>query len=117
MTNSFRFNCTEGVPVTTRGAGTGNYGQAMPLAGGIVLHTRHLNAVVAVHPGSEDAEPAMAQSTGGPIAKPVLARSSAPSSGQMRTNRDEAPARQVGTRVATAQQDNLLHGSKVSPAM
>ena len=58
--------------------------------------------MVAVHPGSEDAEPAMAQSTGGPIAKPVLARSSAPSSGQMRTNRDEAPARQVGTRVATA---------------
>ena len=29
-----------GVPVTPRGAGTGNYGQAMPLAGGVVLEPR-----------------------------------------------------------------------------
>lgn len=27
-----------GVPVTPRGSGTGNYGQAMPLAGGVVLN-------------------------------------------------------------------------------
>ncbi len=45
------------VPVTTRGAGTGNYGQAMPLAGGIVLHTKHLNAVVAVHAGRVVVQP------------------------------------------------------------
>ncbi len=45
------------IPVTTRGAGTGNYGQAMPLAGGIMLHMRHLNAVKAVHPGRVIAEP------------------------------------------------------------
>ena len=30
-------------PVTTRGAGTGNYGQAMPLAGGCVMHLRHMD--------------------------------------------------------------------------
>lgn len=45
------------IPVTTRGAGTGNYGQAMPLAGGIMLHMRHLNAVKAIHPGRVIAEP------------------------------------------------------------
>ncbi|OSP55843.1 FAD-binding oxidoreductase [Pseudoruegeria sp. SK021] len=33
------------VPVTVRGSGTGNYGQAMPLAGGCILHLRHLTAV------------------------------------------------------------------------
>jgi FAD/FMN-containing dehydrogenase len=44
-------------PVTTRGAGTGNYGQAMPLAGGCVLHMRHMAAVKAVHPGRVIVEP------------------------------------------------------------
>ncbi len=33
------------VPVTPRGAGTGNYGQAMPLAGGVLLHLRHLTGI------------------------------------------------------------------------
>ncbi len=45
------------VPVTVRGAGTGNYGQAMPLAGGCVMHLQHLNRVLAVHPGRVIAEP------------------------------------------------------------
>ncbi len=45
------------VPVTVRGAGTGNYGQAMPLAGGIILHTKHLSAVKSVHPGRVIVEP------------------------------------------------------------
>ena len=33
------------VPVTPRGAGTGNYGQAMPLAGGCVMHLRWMDQV------------------------------------------------------------------------
>ncbi len=45
------------VPVTTRGAGTGNYGQAMPLRGGCVMHLQHMNAVRAVHPGRVIVEP------------------------------------------------------------
>ncbi|PVH29392.1 FAD-binding oxidoreductase [Pararhodobacter oceanensis] len=36
------------VPVTTRGAGTGNYGQAMPLFGGVVLHMKHMNEVLKI---------------------------------------------------------------------
>jgi FAD/FMN-containing dehydrogenase len=45
------------VPVTTRGAGTGNYGQAMPLAGGCVMHLRHMTAVKEIHPGRVICEP------------------------------------------------------------
>ena len=45
------------IPVTTRGAGTGNYGQAMPLAGGVVLHMKNMAAVRAVHPGRVIVEP------------------------------------------------------------
>ncbi len=44
-------------PVTMRGAGTGNYGQAMPLAGGCVLHLRHMNKVKEIHPGRVIVEP------------------------------------------------------------
>jgi FAD/FMN-containing dehydrogenase len=39
------------VPVTTRGSGTGNYGQAMPLSGGMILHLKHLDRVLDVAPG------------------------------------------------------------------
>jgi len=45
------------VPVTTRGAGTGNYGQAMPLAGGCVMHLHHMAAVKEIHPGRVIVEP------------------------------------------------------------
>jgi len=44
------------VPVTTRGAGTGNYGQAMPLTGGAVLNLAELNRVVEVKRGAVVAE-------------------------------------------------------------
>ncbi|KAF0231175.1 MAG: FAD linked [Beijerinckiaceae bacterium] len=40
-----------GIPVTPRGTGTGNYGQAMPLAGGVVLDFSALNAVKSIAPG------------------------------------------------------------------
>lgn len=40
-----------GVPVTTRGKGTGNYGQGIPLHGGLVLDTSRARAVVEVGDG------------------------------------------------------------------
>ncbi len=45
------------VPVTVRGAGTGNYGQAMPLRGGCILHMRHMAAVKLIEPGRVVVEP------------------------------------------------------------
>jgi hypothetical protein len=46
-----------GIPVTPRGTGTGNYGQAMPLSGGIVLDLSGFNAVKTIAPGRVVAEP------------------------------------------------------------
>lgn len=45
-----------GVPLTPRGAGTGNYGQAMPLSGGVVLNLAGLDRVVSIKPGTVVAE-------------------------------------------------------------
>jgi FAD/FMN-containing dehydrogenase len=44
------------VPVTARGGGTGNYGQAMPLRGGVVLDLSGMTAVRAVGHGRVRAE-------------------------------------------------------------
>ncbi len=41
-----------GVPLTLRGAGTGNYGQCVPLAGGVVLELTGLDRLRAVEAGS-----------------------------------------------------------------
>ncbi|WP_420344298.1 FAD-binding oxidoreductase [Paenirhodobacter sp.] len=45
------------VPVTVRGAGTGNYGQAMPLAGGCVMHMKNMDRVKDIAPGRVVTEP------------------------------------------------------------
>jgi len=45
------------VPVTTRGAGTGNYGQAIPMRGGCVLFLRNMNQVKSVERGRVVVEP------------------------------------------------------------
>jgi FAD/FMN-containing dehydrogenase len=44
------------VPVTPRGAGTGNYGQAMPLSGGIMLNLMNLDRVISITPDRVRAE-------------------------------------------------------------
>lgn len=48
---------THDVPVTTRGTGTGNYGQAMPLAGGCVMHLHNMNRIKDIAPGRLIVEP------------------------------------------------------------
>lgn len=44
------------IPVTARGSGTGNYGQAMPLSGGVVLNLSEMNTVKEIKTGSYIAE-------------------------------------------------------------
>ena len=45
------------IPVTPRGTGTGNYGQAMPLSGGVVLSLADMNAVNSIAAGRVVTEP------------------------------------------------------------
>jgi FAD/FMN-containing dehydrogenase len=46
-----------GIPVTPRGTGTGNYGQAMPLSGGVLLDLSGFDQVLDIQPGRYVAQP------------------------------------------------------------
>ncbi|HEY9614543.1 FAD-binding oxidoreductase [Allocoleopsis sp.] len=45
------------VPLTVRGAGTGNYGQCIPLQGGIILDTTRMQSIRWIKPGLACVEP------------------------------------------------------------
>jgi len=45
------------IPLTVRGAGTGNYGQCIPLDGGIILDLSQLNQILDLKPGFIRVEP------------------------------------------------------------
>jgi hypothetical protein len=46
-----RYCYAHGVAVTIRGAGTGNYGQAVPLQGGVILDLARMDQINAIEPG------------------------------------------------------------------
>ncbi len=48
--NVLRYCYRHDVPVTARGAGTGNYGQAIPLCGGVVLDLSRMDRIVEIEP-------------------------------------------------------------------
>lgn len=45
------------IPLTVRGAGTGNYGQCIPLQGGIILDTSKMNQIISLQPGIACVQP------------------------------------------------------------
>jgi FAD binding domain len=45
------------IPLTVRGAGTGNYGQCIPLQGGIILDTSKMNQIISLKPGIASVQP------------------------------------------------------------
>lgn len=45
------------IPLTVRGAGTGNYGQCIPLKGGIILDTSKMNQIMSLKPGIASLQP------------------------------------------------------------
>ena len=47
----------ERIPLTVRGAGTGNYGQCIPLEGGVILDLTQMNQIKSLQPGIAIVEP------------------------------------------------------------
>ena len=54
---------TNKIPLTVRGAGTGNYGQCIPLQGGIILDTSKMNQIINLQPGSASVQPGVRMAT------------------------------------------------------
>ncbi|MEG4169068.1 MULTISPECIES: FAD-binding oxidoreductase [unclassified Microcoleus] len=50
------------IPLTVRGAGTGNYGQCIPLKGGVILDTTKMNSIRWIKPGLACVEPGVKMS-------------------------------------------------------
>ena len=51
------------IPLVVRGAGTGNYGQCIPLQGGVILDTTKLNHIKWIQPGIACVEPGVKMAT------------------------------------------------------
>lgn len=44
------------IPITPQGAATGNYGQGIPMQGGLILNTRHMNRILELTPSAARVE-------------------------------------------------------------